>query len=92
MSFTEANYENAVLLLFQQRLDYAYIYGPDVERDYRCPLYMNALLPALRRVNPALPEAAVAEAVYKLQNFEGGTLLQKNMVFISWTTCKTAYR
>ncbi len=82
--FTEANYENAVLLLFQQRLSYAYIYGPDVERDYHCPLCLDALLPALRRVNPALPEAAIAEAVYKLQNFEGGTLLQKNMVFMDY--------
>jgi len=84
MSFTETNYENAILQLFQQRLDYNYIYGPDVNRDYHCPLYMDALLPALGQVNPALPEEAVAEAVYKLQNFEGGTLLQKNMVFMDY--------
>ncbi len=82
--FTEANYENAILQFFQQRLGYAYIYGPDVDRDYHCPLYLDALLPALRRVDPTLTEAAIAEAEYKLQNFEGGTLLQKNMVFMDY--------
>ncbi len=84
MSFTEANYESAILQLFQQRLGYSYIYGPDVDRDYHCPLYLDVLLPALRQVNPALPEAALTEALYKLQNFEGGTLLQKNMVFMDY--------
>ncbi len=84
MPFTEANYENAIIQLFQQRLDYTYIYGHDVERDYHCPLYLDALLPALQRVNPALPDSAINEALYKLQNFEGGTLLQKNMVFMDY--------
>lgn len=83
-AYTESRYENAVLQLFQKRLGYQYIYGPDVERDYHSPLYENALPPCLRRVNPALPMDAISEAVYKLKNFESGTLLQKNMVFMDY--------
>ena len=84
MTFTEANYENAILEVFRDTLGYTYTYGPDVERDYSDPLYMDELLPALRRINPKLPEAAISEAVYKLRNFEGGTVLQKNMRFMDY--------
>ncbi len=82
--YTESHYENAVLQLFQEQLGYTYTYGPDVARDYRSPLYEDVLLPCLRRVNPALPMDALNEAVYKLKNFESGTLLQKNMVFTDY--------
>lgn len=82
--FTESHYENAVLQLFQEQLGYTYTYGPSVARDYRSPLYEDVLLPCLRRVNPALPMDALNEAVYKLKNFESGTLLQKNMVFTDY--------
>ncbi len=84
MSFTEHNYESAILQLFQQRLGYAYIYGPDVLRDYHSPLYEDALLPALARINPGLPPEALNEAVYKLKNFESGTLVQRNMAFMDY--------
>lgn len=82
--FTESNYENAVLQLFTQALGYSYAYGPDIERDYHSPLYEDELLPALRAVNPALPQAALDDAVYKLKNFATGSLLQKNMVFTDY--------
>lgn len=82
--FTESNYENAVLQLFTQILGYSYAYGPDIERDYHSPLYEDELLPALRAVNPALPQAALDDAVYKLKNFASGSLLQKNMVFTDY--------
>ncbi len=84
MSFTESHYENAILQLFREQLGYTYLYGPDVERDYHSPLYEDILLPCLRRVKPSLPLEALNEAVYKLQNFESGTLLQKNMVFMDY--------
>lgn len=82
--YTESNYENAVLQLLNENLGYTYIYGPDVERDYRDPLYEDVLLPALMRLNRNLPAEALSEAVYKLKNFESGTLLQKNMVFMDY--------
>ena len=81
MSFTESNYENAVLQLLTQALGYSYAYGPDIERDYHSPLYEDELLSALQAINPTLPQAALDDAVYKLKNFESGTLLQKNIVF-----------
>lgn len=84
MPFKESHYENAVLQLFQEGLGYSYVYGPDVQRDYRDPLYEDVLLPSLQRINRNLPEEAIAEAVYKLKNFENGTLLQKNMVFTDY--------
>ncbi|MEG1515339.1 MAG: type I restriction endonuclease subunit R [Clostridia bacterium] len=84
MSYTEANYENAVIEVFRDTLGYDYAYGPDVVRDYAMPLYMDMLLPALRRVNRTLPDSALTEAVYKLQNYEGGTILQKNRRFMDY--------
>jgi type I restriction enzyme R subunit len=45
---------------------------------------MDELLPALRRVNPKLPETALTEAAYKLRNFEGGTILHKNTQFMDY--------
>ena len=84
MPFTESNYENAILNLFTDVLGYSYVYGPDVDRDYHDPLYEELLLPALQRINPGLPMEALNEAVYKLKNFETGTLLQKNMTFTDY--------
>ena len=82
--YTESNYENAVLQLLNEGLGYNYAYGPDVERDYHSPLYEDVLLPSLQRINPGLPLDAINEAVYKLKNFESGSLLQKNMVFMDY--------
>lgn len=82
--FTESNYENAVLQLLNEELGYNYVYGPDVERDYHSPLYEDVLLPSFQRINKSLPMDALTEAVYKLKNFETGTLLQKNMVFMDY--------
>ena len=74
--FTESNYENAVLQLLNDELGYTYVYGPEVERDYHSPLYEDVLLPSLQRINKSLPMDALTEAIYKLKNFETGTLLQ----------------
>lgn len=84
MSFSESHYENAVLQLFTQPLGYSYAYGPDIERDYHSPLYEDDLLLALQTVNPAMPQAALNEALSKIKNFESGSLLQKNMVFTDY--------
>ena len=72
--FTESNYDNAVLQLLNE----------DLERDYHSPLYEDVLLPSLQRINKNLPMDALTEAIYKLKNFETGTLLQKNMVFMDY--------
>jgi len=82
--YTESNYENAVLQLINEGLGYTYVYGPEVERDYHSPLYEDVLLPSLQRINKGLPLEALNEAIYKLKNFETGTLLQKNMAFMDY--------
>lgn len=84
MSFTEANYENAVITLFTDVLGYSHLYGPDIERDYHSPFYEEELLPALQRINPELPEQALQDALYKLKNLETGSLLQKNIAFMDY--------
>ena len=82
--YTESNYENAVLQLINEGLGYTYVYGPEVDRDYHSPLYEDVLLPSLQRINKGLPLEALNEAIYKLKNFETGTLLQKNMAFMDY--------
>lgn len=82
--YTESNYENAVLELLNAGLGYTYVYGPDIERDYHSPLYEDVLLSSLQRINRTLPIEALNEAIYKLKNFEAGTLVQKNMAFMDY--------
>ena len=84
MSYTEANYENAVLELFRDTLGYDYVYAPNLKRDYADPLNRDELLPALQRINPNLPHSAFVEAERLLRDFESGTLLQKNMRFMDF--------
>ncbi len=84
MAYTEANFENAVIELFHSTLGYSYVYSPDLARDYTDPLFADELLSAIGKINPKLPEVALTEAVYKLRNFQGGTILQKNMQFMDY--------
>ena len=84
MPFTEYSYENAVIQLFEENLGYKHIYAPEIERDYKSPLYEEILFPCLKRINKDLPEDAINEAIYKLKNFESGSLLQKNMIFTDY--------
>lgn len=84
MSYTEANYENAILEIFRDTLSYSHTYGPDISRDYSEVLYISELLPALRRVNYKLPHIAIDEAIYKLRNLDGSTILNKNIIFMDY--------
>lgn len=81
--FVESDYENSVIELFQN-MGYQHVYGPDIERDYKSPLYDEILKDSLFRINPSLPKAAIEDALYKLKNFENGTLVQKNTVFMNY--------
>lgn len=81
--YTEEHYENSLIELFEG-MGYRHVYGPDVERDFYCPLYEEELKAALRRLNPSLPEEALQEALYKLKNFENASLVQKNGTFMNY--------
>lgn len=81
--YTEADYESSVIELFKN-MGYEYAYGPDIPRDFKSPLYDTVLLDSLHRLNKNLPEDAIADALYKLKNFENGSLVQKNAVFMDY--------
>ena len=81
--YTEADYENSIIELFQN-MGYRYVYAPDLERDFRSPLYEEELLSALHRLNPKMPEDAIADALFKLKNFENAELVQKNELFMDY--------
>ena len=82
-NYTEATYENSIIELFQT-MGYDYVYGPDVTRDYKSPLYDEVVETSIRALNPGLSEAAIAEALYKLRNFENAELVQKNLLFTDY--------
>ncbi len=83
MSFFESNYENAVMILLDE-LGYTRLYGPDIDRDFRNPLYMDALVERLPYINRNKDVQAINEAFYKLTHIEHGTLVQQNKQFMDW--------
>lgn len=83
MAFAEDNYENSVIQLFVE-MGYRHLYGPEVERDYRSPLFDAELEDSIRRINPLVPEDAIQDALFRLRNIEIGELAQKNEVFMDY--------
>lgn len=81
--YTEADYENSIIELFEE-MSYNHVYGPDIERDFHSPLYDEIVEDYIGRLNPQLPEDAIADALYKLRNFENGELVQKNELFMDY--------
>ena len=83
-SFTEDTFEQAVIELFEN-MGYTHIYAPDMDRtDYSRPLLDDVLRDCLVRLNRNLPVTAIDEAILKLNDFDAGSLLQKNMVFMDY--------
>lgn len=83
-SFTEDTFEQAVIELFEN-MGYTHIYAPDMNRtDYSRPLLDDVLRDCLVRLNRNLPVTAIDEAILKLNDFDAGSLLQKNMVFMDY--------
>jgi hypothetical protein len=83
MSFTEDNYEKALISLFEG-MGYQYLYGPNIERDYYVPYYEAQLEESLQIVNPKKPHAAIHEAIIKLRNIDMGSLTQRNETFTDY--------
>ena len=82
--FREANFENSIIDLFQNNLEYGYLYGPNIERDFYNPLYEEVLLDSLHRLNNGAPDDAIQDALFKIKNFDNGELVQKNAVFMDY--------
>ena len=84
--FNELNYENSIIELFEG-LGYSHVYGPDVPRrdkNYTNPLMEDELRNVLETINPSLPIEAFDEAIFKLRNYEAGSLVSKNEVFMDY--------
>ena len=79
--YTEADYENSIIELFQN-MGYRHVYGPDVERDFYSPLYEEELTAALYRLNPTTPEEAIADEdtfSYMLTTFKSSWEENRNL-------------
>jgi len=82
--FNEATYEEAVIELFEN-MGYTHIHAPDMGRtDFSDPLLDSVLRDSLVKINKGLPYDAISEAVGKLRNFDSGSLVQKNVVFMDY--------
>lgn len=82
--FREEDYEKSLIELFQNDLEYEYVYGPDIERDFYSPFYEDVLLDSLQRINHGATNDAIQDALFKLKNFENGELVQKNAIFMDY--------
>lgn len=82
--YNEESYENSIVDLFENGLQYQHVYGPNIGRDFYSPLYEDVLVESIERINSGLPHSAIDDALYKLKNFENGELVQKNMVFMDY--------
>ena len=82
--FREEDYEKSLIELFQNDLEYEYVYGPDIERDFYSPFYEDVLIESLYRINYGATNDAIQDALFKLKNFENGELVQKNAIFMDY--------
>lgn len=82
--FREEDYEKSLIELFQNDLEYEYVYGPDIERDFYSPFYDEVLIESLYRINHGTTNDAIKDALFKLKNFENGEFVQKNAIFMDY--------
>ena len=83
INFTEDSYEQSLIELFQDKLGYTYYYGPEIERDYKNPLFMNDL-DNLFTINNDLDKEAVDKAIETIQDFGISSLEDKNNKFMNF--------
>lgn len=82
--FREEDYEKSLIELFQNDLEYKYVYGPDIERDFYSPFYEEVLIESLYRINHGATNDAIQDALCKIKNFENGELVEKNAIFMDY--------
>jgi len=80
--YNEDIYEKSIIELFQS-LGYSHYYGPDIERDYKNPLF-KLDLENLYRINNSIDSAAVDKAIEIIQDFGIGSLEEKNNKFMDF--------
>jgi len=82
LGYDEEMYENSLIELFQN-LGYNHFYGPDIERDYKNPLFKWDL-ENLYNINRLLDKSAVDKAIETIQDFGIGSLEDKNNKFTDY--------
>jgi len=87
--YNEDHYEQTLIELFTERLEYNYLSGYDIQanyedKDYYCPLYLERLREKLKDINPSLPKSAIDEAERKLLHIEAGNMVQNNELFMDY--------
>lgn len=80
--YNEEAYEKSLMELFQN-LGYNSFYGPNIERDYKNPLYMDDL-EILYNINNHLDKKAVDKAIELIQDWGIGSLEEKNNKFMEY--------
>lgn len=75
--FDEEAYEQLLIEQFED-MGYRHVCGYAVERDYKVPLYLDELYPALKRLNPELSQDIIDAAVEKLLELPNASLEDTN--------------
>ena len=85
-AYNESSFENSIIELFEN-LGYQHIYAPDLDRteeDLHCPFILEQLYSSLETINPLLSRKAIEGAVFKISNYEVGSLTTKNEIFTDY--------
>lgn len=80
--YNENSYEQSIIELFQN-LGYAYYYGPEIERDYKNPLFIDDLH-NLYSINSDLDREAVDKTIETIHDFGICSLEDKNNKFMDY--------
>ena len=80
--YNEDSYEQSIIELFQN-LGYNHYYGPDVDRDYKSPLF-ELDLENLYSINRSLDSEAVDKAIETIKDFGIGSLEDINNKFMNY--------
>ncbi len=81
--YNESSYEQSIIELFKT-LGYEHIYAPELDRDYKSPIYDSEFNESIRRINPSLPDEAINAAIKTIKNFDNAELIQKNALFMDY--------
>lgn len=86
--YTEANYENAIIELFQETLGYHYIYGPDIGVTTTPPSMRTHLYPPYSASTVASPLMLSQRRYTNSKTLKAERCCKRTSP--SRTTCKTA--
>lgn len=86
INFTESSYEEAIIELFTNELEYNYLAGPNIERDYSKVILEDILRKHLKIINPKADKLAIDEAMRKVLNADSPNLIENNKIFHEYLT------